>query len=255
MIYDLQKASMWKRISAWLFDTILLLVLITGFMVVITAITGYDGQVDKMQKYRTEYEEKYDVDLEISREDFEKLSEEEQQVHINAQKALIKDQDYAKVSTIIFNLILITVTLSILFAVLIWEFIIPLFLKNGQTVGKKIFGIAVMRTNGVKVSNVQLFIRAILGKFTFEIMLPVFSIILLISGQAGIFSIGMIALVLIVQIAFLIGTRKTTRSAIHDLMSDTVTVDLASQLIFDTEAELVKYKEEQHAKMVERSPY
>ena len=120
---------------------------------------------------------------------------------------------------------------------------------------KKIFGIAVMRTNGVKVSNVQLFIRAVLGKYTFEIMLPVFSVILLWFSQAGIFSIGMIALILIVQIAFLIGTRKTTRSAIHDLLSDTVTVDLASQLIFDTQEELIKYKEEQHAKMVTRSPY
>jgi hypothetical protein len=64
----------------------------------------------------------------------------------------------------------------------------------------------------------------------------------------------MLAVIFIAQAISLIVTRRT-RSALHDLLSDTVTVDLASQLIFNTEAELIKYKEEQHAKMVERSPY
>lgn len=255
MIYDLQKASMWKRISAWLFDTILLLVLITGFATVVSMVTGYDGQVKKMEGYEKKYAEEYNINRDITYEEYEKLSEEKKQAYADAKEALRNDPECVKTSTIVFNLILIMVGFGIFFAVLIWEFIIPLFLKNGQTFGKKIFGIAVMRTNGVKVSNVQLFIRAILGKYTFEIMLPVFSVILLLFSQAGIFSIGMIALILIVQIAFLIGTRKTTRSAIHDLLSDTVTVDLASQLIFDTQEELIKYKEDQHAKMVTRSPY
>lgn len=255
MIYDIQKASMWKRISAWLFDAILLLVLITGFATVISMATGYDSQVKKMEGYEKKYAEEYNINPDITYEDYEKLSEKEKQAYADANEALRNDPECVKTSTIVFNLILIMVGFGIFFAVLIWEFIIPLFLKNGQTFGKKIFGIAVMRTNGVKVSNVQLFIRAVLGKYTFEIMLPVFSVILLLFGQAGIFSIGMIALILIVQIAFLIGTRKTTRSAIHDLLSDTVTVDLASQLIFDTQEELIKYKEEQHAKMVTRSPY
>ena len=153
-----------------------------------------------------------------------------------------------------FGLTIIIVASSILLAVLVWELIVPLYLKNGQTVGKKIFGIAVMRTNGVKISPVQLFVRAILGKYTFEIMLPVFSIILIIFGGAGVFGILMLGAISIAQIIALVSTRRT-RSALHDLLADTVTVDLASQLIFDSEEELVKYKEEQHAKMVERSPY
>ena len=73
-------------------------------------------------------------------------------------------------------------------------------------------------------------------------------------GGAGVFGILMLGIVLIAQIISLIATRKT-RSALHDLLSDTVTVDLASQLIFDSEEELIKFKEEQHAIMAERSPY
>ena len=157
-------------------------------------------------------------------------------------------------NSIVVNLTLIITSLGILLAVLLWEFIIPLFLKNGQTLGKKIFGIAVMRTNGVKISNVQLFIRAVLGKYTFEIMLPVFAVLMAEFANMLIFGVVVIAAIFIAQVVVLIVTRNT-RQALHDLLSDTVTVDLASQLIFETEEELIKYKEEQHAKMVERSPY
>ena len=111
-----------------------------------------------------------------------------------------------------------------------------------------------MRTNGVKISTLQIFIRVILGKYTFEIMLPVFAVILAIFANMALFGVVVLAALAIAQVVALIVTRNT-RQALHDLLSDTVTVDLASQLIFDTEEELIKYKEEQHAKMVERSSY
>ncbi len=254
MIYDLQKPTIWKRLSAYLFDFIILAVLITGFATVMSSVVGFDGQLSKLEGYYTEYSKKYNIDLEISAEDFEKLSKEEQQVYADANELFQKDSRVLKAYSFIFSLTLIITAVSILLAVLTWEFIVPLFLKNGQTVGKKIFGVAVMRTNGVKITPVQLFVRSILGKYTFEIMIPVFSVILVVFANAGIFGIIMLAIVAIAQIISLIVTPKT-RSALHDLLADTVTVDLASQLIFETEAELIKYKEEQHAKMVERATY
>ncbi len=254
MIYDLQKPTLFKRISAWIFDFIIIAILITLFATIISVVTKYDDKLATYESYYTEYAEKYNIDPEISLEDFEKLSEEERQVYTNANEKFQNDERVLKARNLLFGLTIIIVASSILLAVLVWELIVPLYLKNGQTVGKKIFGIAVMRTNGVKISPVQLFVRAILGKYTFEIMLPVFSIAAVLSSAAGLFGIIMLFLVLIAQIASLISTRRT-RSALHDLLADTVTVDLASQLIFDSEEELVKYKEEQHAKMVERSPY
>ncbi len=254
MIYDLQKPTLFKRLSAWLFDFIILAILITGFATAVSGIIGFDKQLETLESYYTEYAEKYDIDLEISQEDFNKLSKDEQQVYADANEVFQKDERVVKTYSLMFGLTVIITAISILLAVLVWEFIIPLFLKNGQTVGKKIFGVAVMRTNGVRVTPVQLFIRSILGKYTFEIMLPVFSVILVVFGGAGVFGVIMLGVILLAQTISLLVTRRT-RSALHDLLSDTVTVDLASQLIFETEAELIKYKEEQHAKMVERSPY
>ena len=254
MIYDLQKPTLFKRISAWIFDFIIIAILITLFATIISVVTKYDDKLATYESYYTEYAEKYNIDPEISLEDFEKLSEEERQVYTNANEKFQNDERVLKARNLLFGLTIIIVASSILLAVLVWELIVPLYLKNGQTVGKKIFGIAVMRTNGVKVSPIQLFVRSVLGKYTFEIMLPVFSIILVFFGGAGVFGILMLGIVLIAQIISLIATRKT-RSALHDLLSDTVTVDLASQLIFDSEEELIKYKEEQHAIMAERSPY
>ena len=254
MIYDLQKPSLFKRLSAWLFDFIIVAILITGFATAVSGIIDFDKQLDTLESYYTEYAEKYNIDLEISSEDFDKLSKDEQQIYADANEIFQKDERVIKTRNLIFSLTVVIVAISILLAVLVWEFIVPLFIKNGQTVGKKIFGVAVMRTNGVKITPVQLFVRSILGKYTFEIMLPVFSVILVVFGGAGIFGIIMLDVIFIAQAISLIVTRRT-RSALHDLLSDTVTVDLASQLIFNTEAELIKYKEEQHAKMVERSPY
>ena len=85
-------------------------------------------------------------------------------------------------------------------------------------------------------------------------MLPVFAVILVVFANMALFGVVVLAVIAIAQVVALIVTHRT-RQALHDLLSDTVTVDLASQLIFDTEEELIKYKEEQHAKMVERSPY
>ena len=44
MMYDLQKANVFKRASAFLFDVILLSVAAVGFAFIISAITGYDVQ-------------------------------------------------------------------------------------------------------------------------------------------------------------------------------------------------------------------
>jgi hypothetical protein len=42
MIYDLQKASMGKRISAFLCDLVALCIVVAGFILMFSAIFGYD---------------------------------------------------------------------------------------------------------------------------------------------------------------------------------------------------------------------
>ena len=75
-----------------------------------------------------------------------------------------------------------------------------------------------------------------------------FPIFLLTIGVVG---VVVIVMLLILQIAMIAVTQ--TRSAIHDLLTDTVVVDFSSQLIFETEEELVRFKEEEHLKKVAAS--
>ena len=84
------------------------------------------------------------------------------------------------------SLLFIIVVVSVLIAVLIIEFMIPMFLKDGMTLGKKIFSICLMKTNCVKISTFQLFVRTVFGKYVVEIMIPILIIMMMFSGMMGI---------------------------------------------------------------------
>jgi len=45
MIYDLQRANMWKRISAYLLDAILLGMVVVGFAFLLSGVLGYDSKI------------------------------------------------------------------------------------------------------------------------------------------------------------------------------------------------------------------
>lgn len=245
-MYDFQKASMWKRISAALCDFILICIVAVGFAFLLSAVLGYDGYKDSFDKLKDSYEEKYDIDLEKS---YSSLTEEERVKYDEADKEFAQDADANYLYSMIMNLTFIIVIFGILLGYVLLEFVIPLIFKNGQTVGKKIFGIAVMREDGVRISPMLLFVRTILGKYTVETMLPVFIIVMIFLGAMGIVGVVVLAAILITQIVLLIVTKA--RTPLHDVLSHTVTVDYASQLIFDSVEDMIAYKKKIHAEQVE----
>ena len=62
MIYDLQKASILKRISAYLLDLILVIILATGFALAISAISDFGGKLDKIEKLDAECVKEFQLD-------------------------------------------------------------------------------------------------------------------------------------------------------------------------------------------------
>ena len=253
MIFDLQKASMWKRISAWLFDFILLIIAVAGFAFLLSAVLGFDKHNTALDTAYAKYEAEYGVVFDISQEEFMQKTEAEQQAWNNAYQALIQDKDAMYSYNMVINLTLVISTLAILFGYLVLEFFIPIKFGNGQTLGKKIFGIAVMRTDGVKVTAPLLFIRTILGKFTIETMIPVLICVMIFFNMIGIVGMLILGLILLVQIILMITTH--TNSCIHDVLAKTVAVDMLSQLIFENEEELIAYKNKVHAEKVARQSY
>ena len=250
MIYDIQKASFGKRISAYIFDLILLSIVATGVATLFSWAFGYDAKYEEYDSYRNEYADLYGIDLNIKDEAYEALSDEEKKLYDDAATAFRADENVTVLYVSIINLTILITSFSLLVAFLVVEFAVPLFLKNGQTVGKKIFGIAVIGVDGVKIKPMALFIRAILGKYTIGTMVPIAMIALIILGGAGIFGIGALLLLICFEIGLLIKTEHNY--AIHDLLSYTVAVDLQSQMIFETKEELIAYKNKLHADIVSR---
>jgi uncharacterized RDD family membrane protein YckC len=253
MMYDLQKASLLKRASAFLLDFILLVVLATGVGMVVSAITGFDTYNDALGQRQAQYEQQYGVSFDLSQSEFAELTEEEQKKLTDAYDELAKDPDFIYNYNMVINLSLTIVSTSLLVAYLALEFVVPLLFGNGQTVGKKIFGIAVMKLSGIKVDAVSLFVRTLLGKFTFETMIPLLLLLMMLWGTIGMVGPLVIGAILVTEIVFMITSH--TNAMIHDKLAQTVAVDMQSQMIFASEAELLAYKAKAHEEMVKKQSY
>ena len=253
MIFDLQKASMWKRVSAALLDAIVLVIAVVGLAFGFSVLFNFDSYNDALNQAYDKYEQEYGIEFELTAEEFEKMSSEDMAQYEAAYEALIADYDAMYAYNMVINLTLTIATLSILGGYLILEFFVPRFFGNGQTIGKKIFSIAVMRVDGVKVSSPLMFIRTVLGKFTIETMIPVIILVMISFNSIGVIGILILAAILILEIVLLIVTH--TNSMIHDILAKTVVVDMVSQMIFDSEEDMLAYKKKAHEERVARQAY
>ena len=247
---DLQKANLWKRISAALLDLILLFILAVGAALLLSYMLDYDGYAKQLEDRYTAVEREYGLSLDLTEEEYNALSEGERETYDKALNALNEDQTAAYAYGMMINLSFLMITFSILIAYLLLEFLVPLLFGNGQTFGKKIFGIAVMQSDGVKISSILLFARTVLGKFAVETMVPAYVLLMIFLGFLGFGGTLLIGILLAVQLFLFAFTKGHT--LIHDKLSQTVTVDLASQMIFDTREELVAYKTKLHKEQIDQ---
>ena len=253
MHLDIQKANMWKRISAALFDLILLSVVAAFLAMVLSSLLGFDTYNNALDDCYEKYEAEYGISFDITIDDYNAMTQEQIDLYEQAYQAFSVDEDAIYNFNVIVRLTITIASISILLGYLGLEFIVPLFLKEGRTLGKKIFGIGLMRTNSVRIIPVALFIRTFLGKFTIETMIPVLIVLMIFWGTIGIVGPLVIAGIALLQIILLATSR--TNSVIHDRLSDTVVVDMESQMIFDTEEELIEYTKRLHAEKAAKQVY
>jgi len=252
-MYDFQKANTWKRISAALFDFIMLVMVIMGFAYALSSAINYTSYFSELEAHYARYEENYNLDFDISLEEYNALTEEERATFDEASTAFSKDAAVNKTYNMLLSLTLVIAIFSILLAYILLELVVPLLFKNGQTLGKKIFGIGVMRIDGVRLTPFLLFVRSILGKYTIETMIPVFCAVMIYFNAMTAAALLILGIMLIVQLGLIIANRE--RTPIHDKLSSTVTVDITSQLIFENVEELLAYKEKKAREAAERADY
>ena len=252
-MYSIQKASMLKRISAFLLDFILLTIAVTGFALLISVITGRAKHVDKMNERKAYFEETYSVDFDIKEEDYNKLSDDEKQRIDDAYVLYRQDEEYLYAFNMLANLTLIMITFSLLLSYVLLELVLPIIFGNGQTVGKKVFAIGVVHVNAVRLTGLGLFTRTILGKYTVEAMIPVMLLLLTVFGGGGL--TGLLVLGLLIVLEVFTFTKNKQNTPIHDVLAHTVCVDLSVQQIYENENELIKHKERLHEEAVQDSDY
>ena len=253
MVYDLQKAGIWKRTAAWMFDAILTGILAVGFGLLLSWLLGYDGYAQELEAGYAKYEQEYGVVFDITQEEYMAMSEEEWKNYDAAYNALIADESVVYNYRMEVNLLLIMTSGGILLAVMLWEFLIPLWLGNGQTLGKKIFSLCLVRNDGVQLNTMQLLTRSLLGKYTVETMVPVFILLMIFGGIVGLSGTLCLLVLGAAQILCLILTQNNC--AIHDLFAGTVVVDISSQMIFRTTEDLVAYKKKIAAEQAAKQSY
>lgn len=262
MVCDIQKANFWKRISAALLDLMLFLVLAVGVMSLMSPILGFNKRVDRYYeirdnhveeceaKYEEEHGERVELDLSIA---YGEMSDAQKEIYDEVEQLCNNDAEMSYIVVLLLNYSLIITIVSTLIPHIILEFVVPMILKNGQTVGKKVFALGVVRTNSVKVSPTVAFIRMLLGKFTIETIVPIFIILMIFFGVIGLVGPIVLLALLILEIVMMCITH--TNSTIHDLISDTVVVDMSTQLVFENEQALIDYKKKLHEEEVARAPY
>ncbi len=252
MIFGIQRASIVKRLAAFLLDAILVVILATGCMLAVSAITGFDAKVNELDGYYDKYAKEYGLEsLDISEEDYNKLTKEQKEVYDDAFSALAKDSEAMGLYSVINTLMVTIPSIGIFIAFAVLEFTVPLILKNGQTIGKKAMALGVIRCDGVKMSTFMLFARTLLGKFTVETMLPL--MLFLLNGVFG--SVGLLfgALLLIFELVLVFTTQN--RTPIHDAFAQTVVIDMPTQMIFESSEALLEYKTRVAAEAAEKAEY
>ena len=165
-----------------------------------------------------------------------------------------QDAEVLAVYEQLFNLSLVIVSTSLLLATLSVYFVVPLFFKDGQTLGKKVFNLALVHSNCVKVTPKVVFIRTLFGIYAIETMFPVFLVIMMYF-KVLVGAVGLITLFLMVLLELGVLIFTSTNSCIHDLLSDTVVVEFSTQEIFKTVDELNERIKAEQAKEAAEAAY
>lgn len=116
-MFDTQRASILKRVSAFLLDIILISVLATGFAWLISIIVNYDAHSDKLNESYNAYYEAYGIDSELKEEEYNAMTDEEKAAYDQKLKAMEEamqqDKELQKQFSQVVSLTLLMVSLGI----------------------------------------------------------------------------------------------------------------------------------------------
>lgn len=216
----LQKAPFFKRLLALMLDWMFIVIIIFTCVIPMSFLLKVDEYSEKFDQYYSEYEKKYGVDFDLTEEQFNAMTEEELKLYEEAYNALTSDEEANKAHDTLFKHMLGSIELAILAGYLVMDVLFPLMLKNGQTLGKRVFGLAVRRANGEPTNMITILSRTVVGKFTVETAIPALVICSVLMGSLNLFGVLYVVAILVANIVLLIKKNKV----LHDILADTMVV-------------------------------
>lgn len=121
---------------------------------------------------------------------------------------------------------------SIFIAGIITYIVIPLVLKDGQTVGKKVFGLGLATSNGYKFRNKQLIMRFMPSAIMIVAMFLLMAVdIFLVLSIVGI----------VFLVSFAIAMSSPKHMSLHDFTAQSIVIDLKNSKIFESMVEEEAY--------------
>lgn len=247
---DFHKAKPIKRLAAYLIDLIMLVAITAGVWIAMYSAMDYNTYVQEFQGYIDEYAQKHGVDLSIPSNEIQNYPEEVQEKYNEALLDLNDNKEAMASYAQRFKIDILAAMVGFFVAYLILEVMIPLILKNGQTVGKKIMGLCVMHKYHVRVGAMQIIYRSILGKYFIETMIPVGMLLLKNYGVLGTTASLIMAVIAMTQ-GFIV-LMSQANCGIHDKLFHTVVADFKKQYIFDSWNERFDFQEAYDKEMAER---
>ena len=165
-------------------------------------------------------------------------------IYANANYYLVSQSFYQNVSTPYHFVQQAEIALATFVSGVLSYIVMPLVFKNGQTLGKKIFGFGLASYDGYKFHNWQLYLRYVPFFIVNAAMLaPIWTSLML--------SIGIFLAVILVSFALMMASPKKT--ALHDFAARTIVIDQKTSILFENELEEEDYiaKEDGLEKVVE----
>ena len=224
------KAGLSKRASAFFIDVVLLLLLAVALAYVLSLAFGYSrfsqAYSSGIERYAAQYNVQFDKV--VSQADFDALTDQQKASYEAAVAAMNEDTEILDALSSMVRLIFLIAALSLFLAFMALEFIVPLFLKQGRTLGKKAFGLSVTKKDGSPLGPVPLLVRTFVGKYLIETMIPVLIIIITIFNAIGLMNgpgiIGFAIILVIVISNLALVFISANGCAIHDHIADTIVV-------------------------------
>lgn len=210
---------MFRRFGAFIVDLCLVIFLTVMIALPLRGVSGYTAASEKMDAIFNSIASQHGVDINITNQQYNALSEEEKLAVDAALKDISENEEAAELYSKTVKLTMIITFASLFVAVVILELVLPLIFKNGQTIGKKLMRLEVRRRDGSSVNFVTLLLRSISGKFFLDYGLPVFFFFSMLYANAG--RIPLVGLLLLATAQIVSIAVTSDRRALHDILAGT----------------------------------